>query len=50
MQESVICDGNVYHDINSATKEIQTKAIDDIGKRLNVHDKIMSHENGYETN
>ena len=50
LQDVVIFEGNVYQIINYANKEIENKEIEDICKRLNLHDKIMSLENGYETN
>ena len=50
LQDVVIFEGNVYQNINYANKEIENKEIEDICKRLNLHDKIMSLENGYETN
>ena len=50
LQDVVIFEGNVYQNINYANKEIDKKEIENICKRLNLHDKIMSFKNGYETN
>lgn len=50
MQDVVIFDGNVYDNINYANKSITKDEIVDICKRLNLHNKIISFENGYETN
>ena len=50
LQDVVIFDGNVYENINYANKNISNNDIKNICKRLNLHSKIMSLENGYETN
>lgn len=50
LQDVVIFEGNAYENINYANKKVNKKEIEDICKRLNLHDKIMSLENGYETN
>ena len=50
LQDVVIFEGNVYQNINYANKEIDKKEIENICKRLNLHNKIMSFKNGYETN
>lgn len=50
LQDVVIFDGNVYENVNYASKNINDECIKSICKRLKLHDKIMSLENGYETN
>lgn len=50
LQDVVIFDGNVYENINYANKEVSKEEIIDICKRLNLHSKIMSFEDGYKTN
>ena len=50
LQDVVIFEGNVYENINYANKEVSKGEIEDICKRLNLHEKIMSFENGYQTN
>lgn len=50
LQDVVIFDGDVYENINYANKEVSKEEIINICKRLNLHNKIMSFENGYETN
>lgn len=50
LQDVVIYDGNVYENVNYANKDISNDDIKNICKRLKLHDKIMSLENGYETN
>ncbi len=50
LQDVVIFDGNVYENVNYANKDIKDEDIKNICKRLKLHDKIMSLENGYETN
>lgn len=50
LQDVVIFEGNVYENINYANKEVSKEEIISICKRLNLHNKIMSFENGYETN
>ncbi len=49
MQKVVIFDGTVLENINYANKDISKEDIIKICKKLNLHDKIMSLENGYET-
>ena len=50
LQDVVIFDGNVYENVNYANKDIKDEDIKNICKILKLHDKIMSLENGYETN
>ncbi len=50
LQDVVIFEGNVYDNINYANKEVNKEEIINICKRLNLHNKIMSFENGYDTN
>ena len=50
MQDVVIFDGNIYDNINYAKKNVSKKQIQDICKRLKLHDKIMSFSEGYELN
>ena len=50
LQDVVIFEGNVYENINYANKEASKQEIENICKRLNLHNKIMSFEKGYETN
>lgn len=49
MQKLVIFDGTILENINYANKNISKEDIIKICKKLNIHDKIMSLENGYET-
>lgn len=49
MQKVVIFDGTILENINYANKNISKEDIIKICKKLNIHDKIMSLENGYET-
>ena len=49
MQDVVIFKGNVYDNINYVRKEISNEDIVNICKRLNLHNKIMSLKDGYET-
>ena len=49
LQDVVIFEGNVYENINYANKEVSKEEIEKICKRLNLHEKIMSFEKGYET-
>lgn len=49
MQDVVIFKGNVYDNINYANKTISKDKIIEICKILNLHEKIMSLEHGYET-
>lgn len=50
LQDVVIFEGNVFKNINYANKNISNEEIINICKRLNLHNKIMSFEKGYETN
>ncbi len=50
LQDVVIFEGNVYENINYANKNVSKEEIINICKKLNLHNKIMSFENGYETN
>ena len=49
MQKVVIFDGTILENINYANKEISKDEIIAICKKLNLHDKIMSLKDGYET-
>lgn len=49
MQKVVIFDGTILENINYADKEITKDEIIEICKKLRLHDKIMTFENGYET-
>lgn len=49
MQKVVIFDGTVLENINYANKNISKEDIIKICKKLNLHDKIMSLKNGYDT-
>lgn len=49
MQDVVIFKGNVYENINYVNKEISHEEMIEICKKLNLHQKIMSLKNGYET-
>lgn len=49
MQKVVIFDGTILENINYANKNISKKEMIEICKKLNLHDKIMSLTNGYET-
>lgn len=49
MQKVVIFDGTILQNINYANKDISKDEIIKICKRLNLHDKIMSLKDGYET-
>lgn len=49
MQKVVIFDGTIFDNINYANKDVSKNEIMDICKRLGLHDKIMTFENGYET-
>lgn len=49
MQKVVIFDGTIFDNINYANKDVSENEIMDICKRLGLHDKIMTFENGYET-
>ena len=50
LQDVVIFEGNIYKNINYTNKEISKEEIENICKKLKLHNKIMSLENGYETN
>lgn len=50
MQDVVMFDGNIYDNINYANKDVTNKQIENICKRLKLHDKIMSFSEGYELN
>lgn len=49
MQKVVIFDGTILENINYDGKDISKEKIIEICKKLNLHDKIMQFENGYET-
>lgn len=49
MQKVVLFDGTILGNINYANKRISKERIVEICKKLNLHDKIMQFENGYET-
>ncbi len=49
MQNVVIINGTIIENINYANKDISKDEIINICKKLNLHEKIMSLENGYET-
>lgn len=49
MQDVVIFKGNVYENINYANKKATNEEIIEICKRLNLHEKIMSLPQEYET-
>lgn len=49
MQKVVIFDGTILENINYANKEISKDKIIEICKKLNLHEKIMSLKDGYET-
>lgn len=49
MQKVVIFDGTILENINYDAKDISKEEIIEICKKLNLHDKIMGLENGYET-
>lgn len=49
MQKVVIFDGTILENINYVNKNIPQEEIVEICKRLNLHEKIMSLEDGYET-
>lgn len=49
MQKVVIFDGTILENINYANKDISKEDIIKICQELNLHNKIMSLENGYET-
>lgn len=49
MQKVVIFDGTILENINYDGKDISKEKIVEICKKLNLHDKIMQFENGYET-
>lgn len=49
MQKVVIFDGTILENINYANKNISKDEIIEICKRLNLHEKIMTLKEGYET-
>lgn len=49
MQKVVIFDGTILENINYANKDISKEEIIEICKKLNLHEKIMSLKDGYET-
>lgn len=49
MQKVVIFEGTILENINYAKKEISKEQIMEICQKLNLHEKIMQFENGYET-
>lgn len=49
LQDVVIFEGNVYENVNYANKDVSKEEIINICKKLNLHNKIMSFEKGYET-
>ena len=49
MQKVVIFDGTILENINYANKDISKDEIIEICKKMNLHDKIMSLKDGYET-
>lgn len=49
MQKVVIFDGTILENINYANKDISKEKIIEICKKLNLHEKIMSLKDGYET-
>ena len=48
MQDVVIFDGNIYDNINYAKKDVTKEQIEKICKKLRLHDKIISFNEGYE--
>lgn len=50
MQDIVIFDGNIYDNINYANNKVSKKEIENICKKLKLHDKIISFRDGYKTN
>lgn len=49
MQKVVIFNGTILENINYANQDISKEKIIEICKKLNLHDKIMSFKDGYET-
>ena len=49
MQKVVIFDGTILENINYANKNVSKDEIIEICKKMNLHDKIMSLKDGYET-
>lgn len=49
MQDVVIFRGNVYENVNYANKKVSNEKIIEICKKLNLHEKIISLPQGYET-
>lgn len=50
MQDVVIFEGNIYDNINYANKNVSKEQIENICKKLGLHEKIMSFSEGYELN
>lgn len=48
MQDVVIFDGNIYDNINYAKKNVPKEQIEEICKKLKLHEKIISFNEGYE--
>lgn len=48
MQDVVIFDGNIYDNINYAKKNVSKEQIEEICKKLKLHEKIISFNEGYE--
>lgn len=49
MQKVVIFEGTILENINYANKDIAKEEIVEICRKLNLHEKIMQFENGYDT-
>lgn len=49
LQKVVIFNGTIFDNINYANKDISKEEMIDICKKLNLHDKIMSLKDEYET-
>lgn len=49
MQKVVIFDATILENINYANKDVSKDRIIEVCKKLNLHDKIMSLKDGYET-
>lgn len=49
MQKVVIFNGTIYDNINYANKDISKEEMINICKKLNLHDKIQSLKDGYDT-
>ncbi len=50
LQDVVIFDGDVFENINYSNKNVSNDDIINICKKLNLHEKIMSFDNGYNSN